>query len=339
MNKRNYFWDFWKFIAAIGVILVHVPFRGTLGTIMDCVGTWGVTFFFLISGFALAGNNRIICGKILKRLRRNGIITAVAVAAYFLFSYLWARRDNGSFLLWKVALRKPITYVKMLFLGDFECIYGTALWFMIALLYCYLIFYILIRFNLKKVIYILLPIFLIIRIVVDVRVISYGGDWHLSANALVAGLPLMLLGYAIGDNKDRLMKIPTWTLVLCSVITAGIMLLTACVKIGRLNVCTPFKILCAALVLTLGVKKPEWYIVKPIAFLGREDSLYIYLIHFMYAVTITEFIQSRWMTVKGISWQIPLLVIIASVITARIISMLVKLITKAVKKKQQVKAS
>ena len=205
MNKRNYFWDFWKFIAAIGVILVHVPFRGTLGTIMDCVGTWGVTFFFLISGFALAGDNRIICGKILKRLRRNGIITAIAVAAYFLFSYLWARRDNGSFLLWKVALRKPITYVKMLFLGDFECIYGTALWFMIALLYCYLIFYILIRFNLNKVIYILLPIFLIIRIVVDVRVISYGGDWHLSANALVAGDKYLIVGIK-GDTYKALGK-------------------------------------------------------------------------------------------------------------------------------------
>ena len=29
MGKRNYNWDFWKFIAAIGVILVHAPYRAT----------------------------------------------------------------------------------------------------------------------------------------------------------------------------------------------------------------------------------------------------------------------------------------------------------------------
>ena len=34
---RNYNWDFWKLIAAVGVILVHAPYKGNLGSILNSV--------------------------------------------------------------------------------------------------------------------------------------------------------------------------------------------------------------------------------------------------------------------------------------------------------------
>ena len=278
MDRRNYFWDFWKFIAAIGVILVHAPLPGNLGKCLEAVGTWGVSFFFLISGYACFGPSRETSGKILKRLRRNGIITAIAVAVYFLFTYLVYRGDPGQMLLWKISLRKPVTYVRMILLGDFEFIYGTALWFMVALLYGYLVFYVLVRFGLKKVIYVLLPLFLILRIAVDMRISYTNCDWHWSGNALVGALPMMLLGYVIADNKDKLLKIPTWVLISGSLISAGALFVTSCVKVGGQDISTPFKILCASLVFILGIKKPGWYIVKPISFFG-ERGLSLYLSH------------------------------------------------------------
>ena len=70
MTKRNYFLDFWKFIAALGVIMVHVPYGGKLGATLACVGNWGVSFFFLISGYMCFGDREKVCGKIARRFNQ-----------------------------------------------------------------------------------------------------------------------------------------------------------------------------------------------------------------------------------------------------------------------------
>lgn len=325
MGKRNYFLDFWKFIAAIGVILVHIPFPGVPGIICTCLGTWGVGFFAVISGYACCGDKDTMPGRILKRLRRNGIITALTIALYMLLSYYDYRKNNMLFL-WKSELKKPVTYVKMIFAGDFEFFLGSHLWYLVGLLYCYIIFYILIRFNQKKVIYILTPVFIILRIAVDSYVNSFNANWHYSGNALIGVLPTMLIGYVIADNKEKLVKIPSWVLILGSLITAAAMFTFVCVKVGRFDISQPFKMLCASFVMVLGIKKPHWHIIKPVSFLGREDSLYIYLFHFMILYFLSEYMYSLPEAHKYISWQLPFAVIIASVIFARLFSMAIWLI-------------
>lgn len=325
MDKRNWFWDFWKFIAAIGVILVHIPFQGRLGAICTCVGTWGVGYFALISGYACCGESEKMSRKILKRLGRNGLITALFIAIYMCFSYYVFRKEN-MLILWQLELKKPVTYLKMIFVGDFEFFYGSPLWYMVALLYCYVLFYFLVRFNLKKVIYVLLPIFAVLRIVVDSYVNSFNANWHWSGNVLVGMLPMVLVGYVIADQKERLLKIPTWVLVLGSVLTALAMFTFVCVRIGRIDISQPFKMLCASFVLILGMKKPNWYVIKPLAFLGREDSLYIYLCHFILMYFTSEFVYSFPKAGRYASWQLPLAVIIVSVVFARVLSMVIRLI-------------
>ena len=103
---RNYNWDFWKLIAAVGVILVNAPYKGNLGSILSSVGVLGVSFFYLISGYACYGEPEKMCPKIIKRLLRNGIITVLAVAWALAFSY-YAMRLEHTEILWKMALKKP----------------------------------------------------------------------------------------------------------------------------------------------------------------------------------------------------------------------------------------
>lgn len=326
ISNRNYNWDFWKFIAAVGVILVHAPYKGNLGSILSSVGVLGVSFFYLISGYACYGEPEKMCPKIKKRLLRNGIITVLAVAWALAFSY-YAMKMEHLDIMWKMELKKPVTYVRIILLGDLEFFYGSHLWFMVALLYCYVIFYILVRFRLKKVIYVLTPIFLLARIVVETYVNSFSGvSWHWSANALIGGLPMMLLGYVIADKKEKLVKIPTWILIVGIVLSAGAVFAAMCFKVGKLNVFQPFNILCSSLVLILGAKKPHWSIVKPISYLGRKDSLYIYLFHFYIIMVMYEVMNGMHLSSKVIEWQLPLAVIIASIIVARVFSMLVDLV-------------
>ena len=322
MGKRNYFLDFWKFIAAIGVIIVHVPFNNIAGTLGTAVGTWGLGLFALISGYACYGGKDVMCGKVIRRLKRNGIITAISVAAYLVFSFFIYRGD-GMKAAWVYQFKKPMTYVNMIFVGDLEFFYGSALWYIIGLLWCYVIFYILLKINRKKVFYILLPVFLILRIVVDTYVNSYGANWHYSGNALVGVLPMMLLGYVIADKKDTLMKIPTWVLILSAVVSAAAMFLSVCYDVAGLNISQVFKIICATFVFLIGIKKPDWYVIKPLAFLGREDSLYIYLCHFMIYVGLATYMYSKMVPERIIEKQLTFAVIIGSVIVARLISLII----------------
>ena len=224
---------------------------------------------------------------------------------------------------WVYQFKKPMTYVNMIFVGDLEFFYGSALWYIIGLLWCYVIFYILLKINRKKVFYILLPVFLILRIVVDTYVNSYGANWHYSGNALVGVLPMMLLGYVIADKKDTLMKIPTWVLILSAVVSASAMFLSVCYDVAGLNISQVFKIICATFVFLIGIKKPDWYVIKPLAFLGREDSLYIYLCHFMIYVGLATYMYSKMVPERIIEKQLTFAVIIGSVIVARLISLII----------------
>ena len=266
-----------------------------------------------------------MCPKILKRLIRNGIITVLATMWALAFSYYAMRMENMD-IMWKLTLKKPVTIVRIILLGDLEFFYGSHLWFMFALLYCYVIFYILVRFRLKKVIYVLTPIFLLARIVVETYVNSYSVSWHWSANALIGGLPMMLLGYVIADKKEKLIKIPSWILITGIVLSAGTVFVSMCFKVGKLNIFQPFNIICSSLILILGAKKPDWSIIKPISYLGRKDSLYIYLFHFYIIMIMYEVMYGMHLSSKVIEWQLPLAVIIVSIVVARIFSMLVDLV-------------
>ena len=245
-EQRNGIIDFWKFIFAIGVILVHIPLPGVWGNIGTAVGVCGVGFFYLISGYACYGPDKnVMCSKIMKRFQRNGIITIIAVAIYFLFAFIAAKYfgSRQDFLLFKQYVKNPNSYIRMILLGDFEFIYGSALWFMVALLYGYLIFYVIVRFELKKVVYVLTPILLLARIVVDSYVNSFPVSWHISANLLIGALPMMLLGYVIADKKESLCKISNPALIILSIVSAALMFLAVNFKVGKIDVSQPFKIL------------------------------------------------------------------------------------------------
>jgi hypothetical protein len=129
------------------------------------------------------------------------------------------------------------------------------------------------------------------------------------------------------------MKIPTWVLILSAVISAAAMFLSVCYDVAGLNISQVFKIICATFVFLIGIKKPDWYVIKPLAFLGREDSLYIYLCHFMIYVGLATYMYSKMVPERIIEKQLTFAVIIGSVIVARLISLIIYFIKLSFAKK------
>lgn len=324
VDKRNHFLDFFRFIAAVGIILVHIKFRGALGSVLASVGLWGVAFFAVISGYACHGDNReVMSAKILKRLRRTAVTTALTLFCYAVFSFFFMKSlDQAD--LWIQGFTDPWSYLRMVILGDFDFFYAGTFWYLAALIYSYVIFYFLVRFNHKKLIYILTPVTLILRIIVDTYVRSFYVSWHMSANWLIGVLPMMLLGYVIADQKERLEKIPVSFLISGSVLSAAAVMTASCVKLFGFDFSQVFIILCAAFVFITGIRKPDLYICKPVAYLGKEDSLYIYLIHVIVILLLRNILNCLPVSKNALCWLLPAASVIFSVLTARLISLAIK---------------
>ena len=84
------------------------------------------------------------------------------------------RNRNGYLDFWKDVA--SIVWLRMIFLGDIEIIGGDPLWFMLALLYAYLIFWLIYRFDLQKIAHILLPLLLLLRICTETYTNSFGAE-------------------------------------------------------------------------------------------------------------------------------------------------------------------
>jgi peptidoglycan/LPS O-acetylase OafA/YrhL len=318
-SRRNFTLDLYKAIAAIGVVLVHFQFPGVMGRILCSVGVCGVAFFFIISGyFAYDPDDAAACSKLMKRFRRNLLITLAAVAVYLVFTVA-EQLILGTFTEWLGHFRDPWLIPRMVILGDFEFIHGDPLWFMPALLYSYLILFVLHRLKISKYSYIVLPLLLLLRIGMETYTNSFGADWHMSGNFLVGGIPLMLLGHYMAYRKESFTKIPLHLTVPFCVMSAVLMFVTVNVRVFALDVSQIFKVWCAAEVFILCITVPGRKAVPVLGTVGDRYSLYIYLSHYLIGVLLKDILTASSAPVWIRDWILPAAVIILSVLVSALL--------------------
>ena len=289
---RNRLMDFVKAIAAIGVVLVHFQFPGVLGKILCSIGVCGVAFFFLVSGYyAYDTDDAAACTKLLKRFKRNLVITLIAVGVYLVFTVI-EQLALGTFEKWLENFKNPWLLPRMILLGDFEFIHGDPLWFMPALLYSYLILYLLHRFKISRYAYILLPLLLLLRIGVETYTNSFGADWHLSGNFLVGGLPVMLLGPYVASKMNVYTTTPLYLTVPFAACSALLLFVAVNVPVFGLDVSQIFKIWLALEIFLLTIRLPDKATVPFFERVGDRYSLYIYLSHYLIGTLLIDVLQS-----------------------------------------------
>jgi peptidoglycan/LPS O-acetylase OafA/YrhL len=133
---------------------------------------------------------------------------------------------------------------------------------------------------------------------------------------------MMLIGYVIAEKEEKLKRIPLWILISGTLISVLLMFLTECFNVGGYCIVQPFILLSSTLVFLLGLRKPGWYIFKPVSVLGQQASLYVYLFHYMIIVIISRLAEGSPLP----SWSISLIVVVVSLIFARALSVTIRLI-------------
>lgn len=325
MKARNNTLDALKGVACIGVVFMHVQFPGTFGLVIVALSRMFVALFFGISGYYLYSKDPdIINIKIKRNVKKILKMTVFSFLFYFIWESFvrfvggglekvigWYRNDLFS---WENLL-------KLIFLS-YDPVVG-HLWFLIALLEAYLIFWginkcrlshkmSLLSIMLMETHIIVMSIFN--RIDMEDAMIFFRNVWFY-------GLPIFMLGYSLSKNKEKLdRKISERLLIL--LIPVGTLLVLAEYKlIGNLQVYNG-SILLMIVFLMLAARFPDIRIPKKFIVFGYNYSSGVYIYHWMVIEIIIKLkevigIRSIWFL-----WIEPILVVIITVIGLIILSFL-----------------
>jgi hypothetical protein len=241
---------------------------------------------------------------------------AVAMLVYFAYTVI-EQIALGTITAWVTDyLLNPVTYIRLLILGDLDFIGCGHLWYMVAMLYGYLILYCMEKYRLHKIFYIALPLLLLLRVSLETYTNSFSHfswfDWHFSGNFIVGALPVMVLGSYIRHKQEKILKLGAKVFLPCAVVLMLLVFVSVNVKIFGMDCSQIFKIASAAMffLICLAVKleKP----VFALGNIGRGLSLHIYMWHLLAGALIKHLLVGIGATSWILDWVLPIVTIIAT---------------------------
>lgn len=196
--------DILKFISAILIVTIHIMFPGNLGVFFKAFSRFAVPVFFMVSGYfsynAIENRNYLKLRNRIVKLLKIYIPSAIL---YFVVELLI--RDRS---IWFDYIKESICLSSLIKLILFnKPLFNTPLWFLLALIYCYLLIMLLLKFNKLKVMEVLTPILLVVSILffdIILGVINIEISQLIVRNFLLMGMPFVCIGYFLKMNENRL---------------------------------------------------------------------------------------------------------------------------------------
>lgn len=289
MNRQNGL-DFVKGLACIAVVLIHYNFPGNLGIAVRAFCRFAVPFFLCVSGYFFLRKGKMEDAVVVRKIRH--ILSLLAMSGVFYWLATWvgiAKMDDARSIQQFVQEKLPAGKIVKFFLTNDPFAYS-HLWFLLGLIYCY-IFALLFFAGSKrlKAMYVLAPVLLIGYVVLqefagilNVRQ-SFpipGSDDHIYLFNLFCfrALPFFLFGMIIKERHTQLAKLPLRNASLWLIaVSGGAIAIAERMMIGESQYFIGSYITVAALF--IWALRSTVSSRNPLCFIGRELSLYVYIIH------------------------------------------------------------
>lgn len=276
---RNNSIDTLKFICAILVISIHTPKPDNIWPVIDPILRCAVPIFLMLSGYFIYredGINEKLQQRIVPMLK------ILCWGALFHIGILIILEDFSIFN--KVSL----TSIKnLIFYNNF--IFSRHLWYIHAYLYVLVIILIANRFNFYKALIYATPVLLAGGVILGKYhepIFGENIDTYFSRNFLFTGLPFFIIGMVIREKRLaqhinlKLATIGCLIFYITGIIEAKNFKI--CYNSGDLYITTAFMAF-FILMLSLNIEQRKENILSR---MGREDSLYIYIFHLIFADTM-----------------------------------------------------
>lgn len=273
---RNYSLDTLKLICAIFVIFAHTPQPGIWENYITPLLRCAVPIFFMMSGYFTYGK-KDIKHTIYKRITQ--LLTIFVIVFLFYFSLFMIANGKDS-----------LEHLSVLFSYNFILLntvpYSMHLWYIAAYIYVLLIILLVDKYNLYNWLFYITPILLLSGLLIGKYseiLLSHYYPPNYTRNFLFTGLPFFTLGMFIKKAK----QLPNIYIAGISCIVfyiLGMIEFPSFEDLGMYWVSTIFLSL-SIFILFINIIQVKDNIFSKI---GREDSLYIYLLHLFIAIGITQ---------------------------------------------------
>ena len=216
-TQKNSTLELLKLFASYMVVFIHVLFYGQAGIVFDALARFAVPLFFLISGFY---SYQITTKKIRKRILNTFALLIFATLSYTAFNILtYILNNNAGEIIYYFRLYKNVDNLVKLLVFNIP-ISAFHLWYLYALLYVYIIFYILtaLRLN-ERVIFIISFLLLLLQVLLG-EVLSAVGivlPTPFVRNFVVTGIPFFGMGLIAKKYEKQLCTVPDSVIVLSAV--------------------------------------------------------------------------------------------------------------------------
>ena len=273
-----------KIIAAFFVVGIHVHFPGDFGRAFIAVARFAVPFFFMVSGFfCYYENKECINEKYKRKIKHLAVIFAGSFVMYLAYGLLAGAVNNniGDYISHKFSL---IAFIEFFVFNHPRVM--EALWFLPALCYATIVFFIFEKKGITKKMYFLIPVLFFAGVVLRELpefidgMPSLFSKAYLCRNWLFVGLPFFMTGHFIRANEEKLTKkfSDISLIVVMIAATAESVAVDLLHAQKSLYIGTFFAV---AALFIFALKKEGKIKTGKIAYLGAEYSLYVYVFHIM----------------------------------------------------------
>ena len=238
LKKTNYFTNYLKGLACLGIVLVHCRFPSVPGAVITAFARSGIPFFFMLSGYYTFYTDRektlAVSGR---RVKKTFQLLVTAMLFYIAWRFLPKLLSGGiqeAFLWVKTALFQQQIILEFLLLNVTDSVNG-VLWYIPAALYVYMMFGILVKSGSKwNALYIAALILLAVNLVLCEIGSLAGLGIHLKwyRNFLLTGFPLFMLGHYLHKKEKEIQMLKRNTPILIAAL-GGAMILLECRLVGN----------------------------------------------------------------------------------------------------------
>jgi len=297
--------DTLRLLASLFVVLLHAPLPGALGEAARPIARCAVPFFFMVSGWWLADNDMaVIKARLDKQARRMALLLAASCAAFFAMNIAYSVFiDKTGFMAPFKAFFDYRAIASFLAFNNTNLFWpgGAAhLWFLAALLYALL----LLRAALERIplrwLYLLIPALLAAAIPLagfaarGIEGVQERG--MITRNFLFTGLPCVLAGMWLRQNRRRRERLPDWAVLALPFACAALCLLEHFTLLR--NPFGPARFLLAASLLLLSSRFPSATGKSFLPRWGGKYSLMIYILHYPIVSGL------KWLVTRGLPGQV-----------------------------------
>lgn len=314
-NCTNYFLNFLKGLACIGIVFIHVPFPNEFGIIIKNISKYGVPIFYLTAGFFSFGKGVEIVRKRLFKIIR------IFILAYMIFFLLGSCQAylNCNIGEWIKQVFEIKALIKLILFCTID--FAIPLWYLIGQIEVYILWYFVVKCNFEKRAVRFIPLLFLTQLVLIIVCETFEFSWFWKVNFLTSSFSWFILGYFIHSlDINTIYRIKNKSLIIFALIGAIITCMPVVIgfkiKFSQVGV-----IILSVSLFLFAVKNSNIRICRPLEKIGEELSVWVYIFHVPVSVIINfVFVKMKLSNTMWYSWILPILTVIVVISFAYIVN-------------------